>query len=189
MDSGMKGIFLKNFSESGFLLQTCERTGVSKSLVLTWLDKDPDFAKKYADANEKVTEICEATALRRAVHGIEVPVIYKGQQAQELVGYETKADGSPDKTKPILRKLFTKEYSDRLLELILKARNRGKYGDKFEFHVDEEAIASSIAARFVSIVRRVAPDVCPGCKTHLGLSEKIAEELLSLSGKVVTAKT
>lgn len=158
---GLKPAFIQAFRQSGFVLQTCNRVGVKRDVFVRWLENDPAFAKEFEVANDYVTEHYELAAGKRAVEGWQEPVFHQGKQ----VGTVTR-------------------YSDRLLELLLKARNRTKYGERIDYHVDEEAIASAIASRFVAIVRRVAPDVCPGCKTHLGISAKIAEEMLSLSTKI-----
>lgn len=159
--SGIKPVFLQTFRESGFVLQTCARVGISQKSFAKWIQDDPEFAKEFEIANQEVTEKYEIAAGVRAVNGWEEPVFHQGKQVGTV-----------------------RKYSDRLLELLLKARNRQKYGERIDYNVDEEAIAGAIATRFVSIVRRVAPDVCPGCKTRLDLSSKIAEELLSLSSKV-----
>lgn len=52
-------------------------------------------------------------------------------------------------------------------------------------HGFDERMLQEIASKIIAIVHRVAPDICPGCKTHLNISPKIAEELIALSGELV----
>jgi hypothetical protein len=157
----LKPVFLQTYADSGFILQTCERVGIPRNTFSRWLEQDQKFASDFAIANEKVTEKYELAAGLRAVNGYDEPVFHQGKQVGTI-----------------------KRYSDRLLELLLKSRNREKYAERINYNIDEESIAGAIASRFVSIVRRVAPDTCPACKTRLDLSTKIAEELLNLSSKV-----
>jgi hypothetical protein len=52
-------------------------------------------------------------------------------------------------------------------------------------HGFDERMLQEISSKIIAIVHRVAPDICPGCKTHLNISPKIAEELVALSGILV----
>ena len=65
---------------------------------------DPDFALAWDEAVNIAADALEREAWRRAVEGFEEPVHYRG----EVVGY-------------------VKKYSDRMLELLLKAHRPEKY--------------------------------------------------------------
>lgn len=73
--------------------------------------------------------------------------------------------------------------SDTLLIFLLKARNPEKYKERFQHEIDPHLIETMVN-QFITAIKKVAPDFCPGCKTHLGLSNKIAQELKSLSERV-----
>ena len=75
--------------------------------------------------------------------------------------------------------------SDTLLIFLLKARNPDKYKDRIQHEIDPRVIESLIA-QFISVVKRHAVDYCPHCKSHLGLTNKIAKELESLSGRLAS---
>lgn len=159
-----KEAFLKLFRDTGFVYQTSKQLGIDPLTVHNWINKDPVFASKMQQANEEITEKCETAALLRAVNGILQPVFQGGKKVGEI-----------------------RVYSDRLLELILKARNRRKYSDRPENEFDErigDRLIAMMSNHFVNVVRRIAPDICPHCKTKLAISTKISEEMMALSGKM-----
>jgi hypothetical protein len=64
------------------------------------------FRAAWDEAMEIGTAALEGEAVRRAYHGVEVPVFYKGVQCGSVT-----------------------KYSDKLLMFLLKARNPAKYRD------------------------------------------------------------
>lgn len=51
-------------------------------------------------------------------------------------------------------------------------------------HSFDQKMVHEIAGRIITVIRKIAPDVCPHCKTNLNISPRLAEELLALSGKI-----
>lgn len=72
-----------------------------------------------------------------------------------------------------------KNGSDNLLMFLLKARDK-RFREKFVQDINSEAI-DYMVSRFISVVEKHAPKVCPNCKTHMDLPNKIASELITMS--------
>lgn len=102
-------IILETLSQ-GYSAQTAaNRAGVSRRLIFMWMEKDADFKAQCHEAMESGIDLMEDEALRRATQGVQKPIYQQGM----LVGYVT-------------------EYSDKLLEMNLKARRPGKYRERVD---------------------------------------------------------
>jgi hypothetical protein len=108
-------VFLAALAEGATVTATAKKAGVDRSTAKRARQRNPKFAERWEDAWEQGTDVLEAEAIRRARDGAERPVWYQGAQ----VG-------------------VAREYSGRLLELLLKGRRP---------HVDRERIASMCQAR------------------------------------------
>ena len=104
MTAAMQAAFLAVFRISGIVTLSCERSGVGRSTVYAWLEKDQNFAAQFTDAAEEAADRAEAEAWRRAVDGFDRPLI--GRVSKDRDGIVA----------------FEREYSDRLLERVLEAR-------------------------------------------------------------------
>lgn len=98
--------FLVALAETGILSQACARAGWTLHTARSLRAADPDFSARWDDAIEFAADAAEAEAFRRGVHGYEKDVYFKG----EKVGKEV-------------------VYSDRMLELTLKARRPERFRD------------------------------------------------------------
>lgn len=81
--------------------------GIARRTIFNLKDRDPDFAAACDEAYEAGTDKLEDEARRRAFEGTDRPIFQGGK----LVGHE-------------------RQYSDRLLELQLKARRPDKYREQ-----------------------------------------------------------
>ena len=155
--------FLDNLAVNGCLARSARLAGVSPGTVYQRRQRDADFAAAVDDALEDSTDVLELEARRRAVQGINKPVIYQGQRTPV---WATGADGKPvmdpatglpvqamdANGEPLY--LTVTEYSDSLLAMLLKGNRRSKYGDKTEIMgengkpivIDETKKVSRIAA-------------------------------------------
>ena len=139
-------LFLTHFREHGLEATAAEAAGVSVRKVRAHLEKDDDFAAAYEHAEELAMDRDEAEARRRAVEGVEEPVIYQGNVTY-LYEDVVDEDGNvvyhpafPDTPlrRPVLNpdgshKILTvRKHSDSLLAQRLKGRRRKVYGDKTE---------------------------------------------------------
>src|SRR5579872_2742796 len=91
--------FLKDFRMCANLTQAAQKAHVDRSTIYYWRQTDPDFAAKFDEAEEEANDHLRAEIYRRAVEGWEVPVVSAGKLVTT-----------------------TRQYSDRLLELLARAR-------------------------------------------------------------------
>jgi hypothetical protein len=101
--------FLAAFTEELTISGACKVAGVGRTTVYDRLDRDPRFAAEFHERDEAITDAMEHEAYRRGVIGVERPVYQGGAEVGRV-----------------------REYSDRLLELGLRARRRDKYSSKIE---------------------------------------------------------
>lgn len=102
-----KKIFLETYEATGNISRSADLAGISNGTHYRWLKEDPEYAAMFEEAHARACDALEAEARRRAVEGTERPVFYKGR----IVGY-------------------IREYSDRLLELLLKAKKPHEYKER-----------------------------------------------------------
>lgn len=144
--------FLEAMRATGNVSEACRRVQVHSSTAYALRERDADFACEWDNALEDATDTLELEARRRAVEGIEEPVVYQGQltpvwerdEHGEIVLYERripqppKPDGTPqpDIVQQMPRQLVVdgrpqwltiRKKSDPLLMFLLKGLRR-KYG-------------------------------------------------------------
>ncbi len=76
-----------------------------------------------------------------------------------------------------------KSNADILRIFFLKNLLREKYGETDRLSI-EIKIQETLVSGFVSLVQRIVPSFCPHCKTHLGLTDKLAKELMAMSERM-----
>lgn len=124
--------FLLAYQRLGRIAPAAEAAGVSPGAVYRARKTDPDFAAAFEEAEEIVAHTIEDEMYRRAVEGVDEPVVYKGAISYELepyvdedgnqrVRHRLDADGNPI---PVT----TRVYSDALLIHMSKGRLRDRYG-------------------------------------------------------------
>jgi len=151
--------FLGALAQTGVITQAAKIAGVSRKATQDWR-KEPEFAQAFAQAMEEAADRIEREAIRRAVEGVDEPVIHKGEPTllYELdergnVVMEV-VDGTP-RPKLLLdengrpRMLTTKVYSDRLLELLLRGFKPARYAQqsKVELSMRPDMAEAILAAR------------------------------------------
>ena len=98
--------FLTGLAETGNVSAAARIAAVSRSGAYALRLADEAFAAAWAEAQAQAADALEMEARRRAVEGVEQPVLYAGKPVCD-------EDGDP---------VTVRHYSDRLLELLLKAR-------------------------------------------------------------------
>jgi hypothetical protein len=78
----------------------------------------------------------------------------------------------------------SKNQADTMRIFMLKNLLPESYGEADKIQL-EITIKDVLVSGFISIVQQVVPDTCPHCKTNLGLTEKVAQELQSLSERML----
>lgn len=102
-----KQIVLQHLAEGWSLRHAAEQAGITPPTVAHYRKMDLEFDELMAEAIEMGTDALEDEALRRAKFGVDKPVFYQGEE----VGY-------------------VREYSDSLLQFLLKARRPEKYTER-----------------------------------------------------------
>ncbi len=97
--------FLAALALSGNVTRAAREAGVKRREMLKRQAEDPAFAAAMAEAQAEAIDLLEAEARRRALDGVEEPIV----RGNDFLRHE---DGSI----AVIRR-----YSDRLLELLLKA--------------------------------------------------------------------
>ena len=96
--------FLESLRETANVREACKAAGVGRRTAYDHRDADPEFAAAWKEAEEIATDALEAEARRRAIYGVAEPVFHKGAICGHIV-----------------------KYSDRMLEILLKAHRPGKF--------------------------------------------------------------
>jgi hypothetical protein len=122
--------------------EACRAAGIGRTTAYEWRDTDPVFAAAWKDAEEDAADKLEREAWRRGVEGTDKPITYQG----EITG-------------------TYKEYSDRMLEILLKGHRPEKFKDKVDVTSDGEKLpvddvtrATRLAAILAEIEKRNAAD-------------------------------
>jgi hypothetical protein len=97
---------------------------MSLTCAYNWRKTDEEFAKEWDMALEEAIDSLEQEAWRRARDGVDDPVIHKGMMTMHVVT-------DPLTGEETVQPLTVKKYSDRLMEVLLKA-HRPKFRDKVE---------------------------------------------------------
>jgi hypothetical protein len=101
-----KKAFLDTFARCGVIVTACAASGVSRTMVYEWQKRDDAFAAAFQVAQAESVEVLETEVFRRAVTGVERPIVREGK----IVG-------------------TVRDYSDNLLMFLLKGRRPETYRD------------------------------------------------------------
>lgn len=123
-----KPVFLGALAESGNVTVATSEAGVSRMTAYNAKRNDPEFKQAWAEALSSAADLMEAEARRRAVDGVNEPVVYQGQ----LCGQWVNAEGETVNEQTPGAKLIPitiRKYSDTLLIFLMKAARPKKYRD------------------------------------------------------------
>lgn len=105
-----RAIFLERFAQTGVWYHSAHDAGLCGDTVRHYMKTDKSFAEEVERARQAYRELLENAAHRRAVHGVPRPII-GGRNKDQVVAIET-------------------VYSDGLLQFLMRANDREKYGDQ-----------------------------------------------------------
>ncbi len=108
-------IFLETLATSANVSEACREASISRHTAYDRRKADPAFARAWDEALESATDALEREARRRAVEGTLEPVFYRGEECGQV-----------------------RKYSDRLLEILLKAHRPAKYRENHHVEHDGE---------------------------------------------------
>lgn len=100
------GVFLETLAETANVSEACRAVGISRSAAYVWREEDKEFRAAWELAAKIGTGVLEDEARRRAVDGVEEPMVSAGKLVTTV-----------------------RKYSDTLLIFLLKARDP-KYKDR-----------------------------------------------------------
>lgn len=98
--------FLRVFTQTHSRMQALQQAGIpSLRVIEQWVQNDPEFKWRYAEAQALLADQMEAAAFKRGVQGVDKPVYWQGMEVGQI-----------------------KEYSDTLLVKLLQAKLPEQYG-------------------------------------------------------------
>ena len=129
--------FLAKLRTTGVIAKACAAAEVSYSVQAAHRAKDADFAAAVDDAFEESHDILEAELLHRSLHGVDEPVVHKGELTYLL---DQEAAPDPDTGRlPLLlgangmpQVLTINKKSDTLLMFALKGRRKAYSTERTE---------------------------------------------------------
>jgi hypothetical protein len=129
--------FLKVFGKTANITSAAKAAKVGRTIVYVWQEHDPEFAVAMQQAREEAYDRLEGEALRRAVEGLprKRPIFSNGQ----IVDWEV-----------------YREYSDRMLELLLKASRPEKYRERYDVTTGGQPIVKAYAAEDLELLGATA---------------------------------
>jgi hypothetical protein len=132
--------FLKALAETGIVSAAVEIAGTSRTRVYDLRKRDAGFAAGWEEAEERAADALETEAWRRAVVGVQEPLVSGGKVMRD-------DEGQP---------LAIRRYSDTLMLALLKARRPERFKDRA---VVEHDITDNLADRLEAARQRalVAP--------------------------------
>jgi hypothetical protein len=149
-----KAPFLATLAQTGNVSLAIKAAEVARETVYAARAADKPFAQAWLEALDEAVDHLKAEARRRAVEGVDIPVVHEGQLQFVCVdpqgkytpnGYVT--DGPlKGSLKPGYQLVpFTKkQYSDALLQMLLKSGRPSEFGDKVQHQIpvgaEEEAV-------------------------------------------------
>lgn len=99
--------FLTVLAETCNVTEAARLSGVSRRCAYDWREADATFRELWADAEQEGADKLEREAWRRGVEGVDKPVTFQG----------------------VITATY-REYSDRMLELLLKAHRPEKFKER-----------------------------------------------------------
>lgn len=99
--------FLETLAQTCNVSEAAREAGFSRRTAYEWRDDDENFAAEWKVAEDEAADKLEREAWRRAVEGTDKPVTYQGKI---MASY--------------------KEYSDKMLEILLKAHRPDKFKER-----------------------------------------------------------
>jgi hypothetical protein len=139
--------FLKSLADTGNVTTAVAAAGTSRTRVYEFRKVDPAFAARWEEAEEIAADALEAEARRRAVEGIQLPLVSAGKLVRDDDG----------------QLIAVRRYSDYLLLALLKAHRPPRRERSVRFELPPLRSAADAASAMAAITAGVASgDVTPG---------------------------
>jgi hypothetical protein len=116
--------FLDCLKNNGNITQSARCAGVTKANVYFAMRRHPQFRKAVDAALEESHDLIRAEAQRRAIQGVNEPVIWQGQMQGHWVDVNGK-ECLPGTEGGLFIPLTVKRYSDMILKVLLQSFVKG----------------------------------------------------------------
>ncbi len=178
--------FLSALADGATVGEATTEAGINRATAYRWKESDAEFAAAWDESLEEGTELLEREAVRRAVHGVEEPVVYQGQLTPI---YEHNPDGTLRMVetrernaagrmvtvqKPVQavdaegnpRFLTIRKPSDTLMIFMLKSRRPNTYRERgsIDHTSGGKPLAPAVAAGGVLVVPGIMADAAAWTK-------------------------
>lgn len=141
-------VFLQVLEDTASPKQAAQVCGISRRLAFEYKQKDLEFRRRWEQSIQIAMDALLEEAYRRAVIGVDEPVIYQGQVSMTrdaLTGEE--------------RALTVKKHSDRLLEVMLKFRYGDQMADRLKVKVEDTGLDADALLRMPSEERKALTEL------------------------------
>ena len=101
-----KKAFLEEFAKCATITHAARATNIGRQSHYDWLKKDKKYQVAFAEAEVAASDALLQEARRRAIQGVEEPILYKGKVVRTI-----------------------QKYSDSLLMFLMKGDQPEKYRD------------------------------------------------------------
>jgi hypothetical protein len=122
-------IFLAAYQETGSVSKAALAAGINRSIHYRRLKEDPEYKAAFDAAHEVAIAVLEDEAIRRAVEGVDEPIVYQGRLTYNDLNVDD--DGNPTGPPMAIRK-----YSDSLLQFLLRGAKPETYRERFQHDVN-----------------------------------------------------
>jgi len=139
--------FLTSLAETGNVTAAVATAGTSRTRVYELRKADPGFAARWEEAEEIAVDALEAEARRRAIEGVQEPLVSAGKLVRD-------DDGQP---------MAVRRYSDNVLLALLKAHRPPRRERSVRFKLPPLRSAADAASAMAALTAGVAAgEMTPG---------------------------
>lgn len=122
-DPDIRQKFFDTLAATGSVTEACKAAGVSRTAVYVLRDKDEVFKGQWDVAAKLGADALEDEAVRRAMEGIDKPIVWQGEIMQDTI-----VDNATGEVKSVPRTV--KEFDNGLLKFLLAANKPDKFKNR-----------------------------------------------------------
>jgi len=115
-------LFLDAYKQRGTVRLAAQAARIPYGKHHEWLETDPEYEPQWKEALSVIADMAEEEAIRRGIHGVDEPVIRQ----------VTRVDSGGESVTSWETVGFIKRYSDRMLEMVLRALRPEKYRERVD---------------------------------------------------------
>lgn len=148
MTNRVRETFIDALRETCNVSEAARVAKISRNTAYEHRKADPVFAEAWDEAEQEAADKLEREAWRRGVEGVDKPIVYQGAITDTH-----------------------KEYSDRMLELLLKAHRPEKFKDRVAQELTGkdggpiEVVETPASEQFKAFMKKIAPVVADDVKS------------------------